>query len=237
MPKQQTVIQAKQSPIRHLTGVQVVSIGSFVPDPIVTNEDLAERGFLSHAGRLGPGAKFRRAVLAERDSGEFLRCAAGAFEIRCDCETTQPSAGTTCGAALGEATTVCHGQRALENLGKIAAIDVEPHRCRQGQGISCNQILTPELDGIEAQLTCGNFDHAFDLEGRFRPSRTAIGRGRIGVGQHRLGIHMRGRHSVDTVIDRGAPGQRHIRHRMGADIGDVFRSHGEEPPFLIKRQR
>ncbi len=45
MHKQKIVLQAKQSRIRHLTGVQVVSIGSYVPDNIVSNEDLAERGY------------------------------------------------------------------------------------------------------------------------------------------------------------------------------------------------
>ncbi|MDH3718133.1 MAG: ketoacyl-ACP synthase III [Planctomycetota bacterium] len=41
---QETVLQTRRSPIRHLTGVQVVSTGSYVPDIVVRNEDLAQMG-------------------------------------------------------------------------------------------------------------------------------------------------------------------------------------------------
>ena len=37
-------ISIRRSPLRRLTGVQIVGTGSFVPDNVVTNEDLASLG-------------------------------------------------------------------------------------------------------------------------------------------------------------------------------------------------
>jgi 3-oxoacyl-[acyl-carrier-protein] synthase-3 len=41
---QETVLQSSRSPIRHLTGVQIISTGSYVPEIVVRNEDLAQMG-------------------------------------------------------------------------------------------------------------------------------------------------------------------------------------------------
>jgi len=45
MSAKEVDIKGMRSPLRRLTGVQIISVGTFVPDNVVRNEDLAELGY------------------------------------------------------------------------------------------------------------------------------------------------------------------------------------------------
>jgi 3-oxoacyl-[acyl-carrier-protein] synthase-3 len=74
--------QLPRSPLRHLLGVQVLSTGSYVPDPVVTNEDLqASLGFDSEWVFQRTGIRERRHAPPEMATSDLaIRAARRAIE-------------------------------------------------------------------------------------------------------------------------------------------------------------
>lgn len=71
-----TVLQSLRSPMRSLTGVRIVDTGSYVPDNVVRNEDLASRGYDAEWIIQRTGIKERRHAPPEMATSDMAVIAA-----------------------------------------------------------------------------------------------------------------------------------------------------------------
>ena len=107
------------------------------------------------------------------------------------------------------------------------------------EGIGRDEIATPQLGRVHAELVGSEIDDPFNDKGRLRPTGAAIGIHRHGIGKHRLGLDIdrRGRigpgeqRPVQISRDGGREGR-----QIGAHIGDRRHLECGELRVLIERQ-
>ena len=131
-------------------------------------------------------------------------------------------------------------QRALQDSREIAAVVGRPDRRLVGHRLPRNQIATPDLGAIDAELARGFVGKALQHITGLRTSRAAVG-----IGRHRIRIgagdlHIDGGRAVypgeQRAIDR--PWNRRAEGRdVGADVGPRVDAQREEMPVTIQRER
>lgn len=83
---------------------------------------------MAHAGGLAADRQRQGAVGGECNAGEFLRPAAGAFQVRRYGEPEQTPGLLRPFGAIGEGAGIGLFQRTFEQVRKIAGIDIQAHR-------------------------------------------------------------------------------------------------------------
>ena len=102
-----------------------------------------------------------------------------------------------------------------------------------------NDIAPAQLDRIDVQLVRRGLHRALDQIARLRTAGAAIGRGRAGIGQHRVDRHVRGRDVVhaDHCADLAERRQQlTVGRDVGADAGQHVQPQPDDLRTRIERQ-
>ena len=138
--------------------------------------------------------------------------------------------------ARGEALVIGEAQRRVEPALVFAVVVDDADAVLIRKGVRRDEVLAPQLDGIEAALLGREIDQPLDDVDRLGPAGAAIGRGRHRVGHHRRAAEMHRRNVVDPRHDAEAFAQRREMRAIGADIGEVRAADGEELAARVERQ-
>ena len=129
--------------------------------------------------------------------------------------------------------------RHVQVLLELAAVVERPDRALIGQRRFRQHVLAPQLDAIDAELARRIVDQPLDEIDRLRPSRAAIRRRRVGVGEHAhdvdvgLGNQIDAQHGADHAERRE---QVAVGADIGADVGQHVEPQRHELVVLVERQ-
>ena len=197
-----------------------------------------------HIGRLVPlprrGAAdddAHPAIVIEADLRFIERNAERHFEIAGDAETEQPPTPLRGFAPRIEPGLIGRLQCHVERVGEIG--DIDGHAQRRLVREAGDEVLAPELDGIDTQIMRRHVHQALDQIGRFRPPGAAIGIDRHHVGEHRIDRH---RHFRDRIVAARRDPARRGRHdgrvarKIGPHIGERPDAQGNEAAVRIEAE-
>ena len=126
-----------------------------------------------------------------------------------------------------EGRVVDQGQGFVERDGVVARVVGQPEEIGVRLLGSRNKVLAPDLDRVEADLTCHQVHHALDQVGGFGPSRAAIRVGRGSVGENAHAPAVEGLQFVRSLGDQ--EGDRHEGAELGAIRPEVQVLRGADP--------
>ncbi len=192
---------------------------------------------LDRAGRVDPHlGGFPQAHAGPERAHRLARRDPAGLDIGREADAAQLAVPFGLALALGEALMVGELERLLERRLIVAGVVVHDHRRLVRKKL--DEVLPPQLGGIEPQFACPDLDQPLDHEGRFRPARAPIG-----VDRHRIGVD-----GVDLAVDVRdivlARQQRRVkigRHRgregrhIGAEIGDGLGLERRDPAVGVER--
>eukprot|EP00043_Microstomoeca_roanoka_P002426 m.38320 g.38320 ORF g.38320 m.38320 type:complete len:1021 (-) comp11478_c0_seq1:708-3770(-) len=232
---------------RRVGGVAVVDLDLARIDADHLGHDLGEGGLVPLTVRMRAGIDADRAGCVDPHGGGFVKTGAGAqlsdevrrrdaagLDVMGDAEAAQLAAFLRFLGPGGEARVIRDLEHLVHRRVVIPGIVFDRHGGGIGELIGLDEVLTPQLDRIDAQLARGFVDDPFQLERGLGAAGAAIGIDRHGVGKHRLHVHIDERRAViaghqravQPGRDRGREGRQigaHIGVGLGADRGEVVR--------------
>jgi hypothetical protein len=198
-------------------------------------DDLRIGGLVALPVRFGADRDRHRAVGLEAHLGALVRRAARSLQETGDAQPAQAAARLGLGAAGLEARDVGTGHGAVEIVDEAARIDGQAHRRLVREG--GDQVLAPQLGGIETELARRRFDTALgDVVG------LGLAGAAVGVDRHCIGEgaeHVDGdrRDIVDAAM-RGRSGDRRgarpVTREIGAEIGHHLDVERQEAAVLVE---
>ena len=147
---------------RDQVGVALHEADALVRHAEPLGEDLRERRLVPLADRLGAGDQRHGAVRLEADIDILRRRAAGRLDVIGEAEPAQPAARLAVAAPRGEAGDVGGGERAVERLGKGAAVDAVAERVGRRHRRRRHQVATAQFGAVDAGLLGGAVDQPLD---------------------------------------------------------------------------
>ena len=140
----------------------------------------------------------RAARRRETDLREFQSRRRGALDGVGDSETEKLSVARRVAPPLLEAVRFGKRQRAIHVGLEIARVVDEAERGGERELFAADHVAAAQLHAVDAEIFRRRVDQPFDHERRLRPSRAAIGRGRLAVAERAAHLDMGGGRPVDA---------------------------------------
>src|ERR1043165_4528838 len=161
----------------------------------------------------------------EADATHLLVGRCGDFEVTPEAEAAQIAPRLAFPFSLFKPGDVGCGDGLFEYRSEVAAVVGHGRGGLVGNLLGAHVVAPAQLEAVDAHLGGGLVDEPLHVVVRFRASGAAVGAHRRGVGDHRLGGHLEGRHAVDARdVAHHVHGRRLRRDRadVRADIAMSF---------------
>ncbi len=204
-------------------------------------QDVRERGLVA----LAPGLRNRIHVQLARLVEARVRLVLGREPRRADLEKSRDADAAKPALALrrlaprGKALPVGKRERLVHHALELAAVVGRAVGGLVGHRLRRDEVLSAQLDRVEAVLGGGVVDQPLDRVGDVGAPGTAVGRNgnRVRVCAARVRVQRRDAiHPAHGDGDVARADLRPERRRKGAEVGRVFEPEREEPALAVERE-
>ena len=234
---------------RHAAGVAVDDVHRLHRNAQAGGDDLRKRGLMAlamavRAGEHGNAASgvhphfaaLKQASTCAQGARDVAGRQAAGLDVAGIPNAAQQSFGSTGGFALLKPCGVAQGLGRSQATQVVARVVLQGHWRLVGPGV--DEVALADFVLRQAQLPAATADQSLKQIGGLRPTGTAVGVHRRGVGKPGVHFHINLRAGVLACQQRGVQNRRHRRGeggQIGTQIGVGVHAHGQELAVLVHR--